>query len=96
MTMIKNLKPVHVILGVNDYTRIKTKERPRVGLPGESIAELTKLGWVILSPVKENASTNILFAKISLHDYENLYSLDCLGNEEKHDKEKQRVCLWRI
>ena len=34
--------PVHVILGVNDYTRIKTKERPRVGLPGELIAELKK------------------------------------------------------
>ena len=33
--------PVHVILGVNDYTRI---ERPRVGLPGEPIVELAKLG----------------------------------------------------
>ena len=42
--------PVHVILGVNDYARIRTQERPRVGLPGEPIAELTKLGWVILSP----------------------------------------------
>ena len=35
---------VHVILGVNDYTRIKTQERPKVGLPGEPMAELTKLG----------------------------------------------------
>ena len=78
--------PVHVILGVNDYTRIKTQERPRVGLPGEPIAELTKLGWVILSPGKENASTNILFTKTSLHDYENLCSLDCLSIEEKHEK----------
>ena len=25
---------VHVILGMNNYTRIKTQERPRVGLPG--------------------------------------------------------------
>ena len=38
--------PVHVILGVNNYTRIETRERPRVGLPGEPIAELTKLGWL--------------------------------------------------
>ena len=51
------------------------------------MAELTKLGWVILSPRKENALNNILFAKTSLHNYENLYySLDCLGIEEKHEK----------
>ena len=36
--------PVHVILWLNDYSRIKTQERPRVGLPGQPIAELTKLG----------------------------------------------------
>ena len=40
--------PVHVILGVNDYTRIKTPERLRVELPGEPIVERTKLGSVIL------------------------------------------------
>ena len=63
--------PVHVILGMNDYTRIKTQERPRLGLPGEPIAELSKLGWVISWPGKENTSTNILFTKTSLCDYEN-------------------------
>ena len=62
-----------------------------MGLPGEPIAELTKLGWVILSPGKENASTNILFTKTSLHDYENLCSLDCLGIEEKHEKNSEFV-----
>ena len=56
--------PVHVTLVVNDYTRIKTQ----VGLPGEPITELTKLGWVILSPGKKNASTNILLTKTSLND----------------------------
>ena len=40
----KREPPVHVILGVNDYTRIKKQEIPRLGLPGEQIAELTKLG----------------------------------------------------
>ena len=35
--------PVHVILRVNDYTNIKTQERPRVWLPGEPIADLSKL-----------------------------------------------------
>ena len=64
-----------------------------MGLPGKPIAELTKLGWVILSPGKENASTNILFTKTSLHlhDYENLCSLDCLGIEEKHEKNNEFI-----
>ena len=48
-------------------------------LLGKPIAELTKLGWVILSPGKENTSTNILFTKTSPHDYENLCSLDWMG-----------------
>ena len=76
---------------MNDYTRIKAQERPRVGLPGKPIAELTKLGWVILSPGKENASTTILFTKTSLHDYENLRSLDSLGIEEKHEENSEFV-----
>ena len=92
MTMIKSFElPVHVILGVNNYIKMKTQEWPRVGLPGEPIAELTKLGWVILSPGEENASTNILFTKTSLHDYENVCSLDCLGIEEKHEKNNEFV-----
>ena len=79
---------------MNDYTRIKTQERPRGRggePPGEPIAELTKLGWVILSPGKENASTNNLFTKTSLHDYENLRSLDCLALKKKHEKNNEFV-----
>ena len=83
--------PLYVILGVNDYTRTKIQERPRAGLSGETGVELTKLGWVVLSPGKENAPTNILFTKTSLHDYENLCSLDCLGIEEKHEKNNDFV-----
>ena len=82
---------MQVIVGVNEYTKIKTQKRPRVGLPGEPIAEITKLGWVILSPGKENTSTNIFFTKTSLHDREKLYSLDCFGIEEKHQKNNEFV-----
>ena len=42
------------------------------------------------SPGKENASTNILFT--SLYDYENLCRLDCLGIEEKYEKNNEFVC----
>ena len=76
---------VHVILSISDYTKIKTQERTKVSLPGEPIAELTKFGWVIVSPGQETGITNMLFSKTSLHDYEKLCSLDCLGIEERRD-----------
>ena len=45
----KSELPVHVILDISDYTKIKTQDRLRVGLPGEPIVELTKFGLVIVS-----------------------------------------------
>ena len=36
--------PVHVILGASDYSRIQTMTKPRVGQPGETVAEKTQLG----------------------------------------------------
>ena len=35
--------------------------------------------------------TNLLFSKTSLHDCENMYSLDCLGIEESHVKSDDLV-----
>ena len=48
----------------------------------EPITELTKFGWVIVSTGQETGSTNMLFSKLSLHDYQKLCSLDCLGIEK--------------
>ena len=76
--------PVHVILGAGDYTKIKTQETARVGQPGESIAELTRLGWVVIFPGQESGLTNMMLSKNSVHDYENLCSLDVLGVKEEH------------
>ena len=45
----KSELPVHAILGISNYTKIKTQERRRVGFPGEPIAESTKFAWVIVS-----------------------------------------------
>ena len=36
--------PVHLILGASEYAAIKTTERPRIGRPGEPVAEKTKFG----------------------------------------------------
>ena len=45
--------PIHVILSVGDYARIKTKQPPLVGKSGEPVGEYMKLGWVIMSPGAE-------------------------------------------
>ena len=45
---------IYVILGVNDYVRIKMQKYPRVGKINEPIAEQTKMGWVIMSAGRES------------------------------------------
>ena len=57
-----------MILDISDYTRIKTPQRVRIGLPRELIAKLTKLGCYKVYPGKENGITNILFSQKSMHD----------------------------
>ena len=70
--------PIHMILGASEYTRIKIQEMPRIGQSGEPIAELTSLGWVVMSSGKEAALNNMVYTRSSTDDYENLYSLDVL------------------
>ena len=57
---------IHAILAISDYTKRKTKEGPRVGLPEEPIVELTKFGWIIVYPWQGNGVTNMFFSKTPL------------------------------
>ena len=36
--------PVHLILGAGEYAKLKTESAPKIGEPGEPVAELTKFG----------------------------------------------------
>lgn len=83
--------PVHVILGASDYAAIKTSERPRVGLPGEPVAEKTKLGWTIMSPGTEIDHTNMLLTQTSHADYEELCRMDVLGLEDTPEHDQRAV-----
>ena len=71
--------PVHLILGVSDYAKIKTESKPKIGQPGEPVAELTKFGWTILLPGKEMDLSNMLLTQTAAADYERLCRLDVLG-----------------
>ena len=75
--------PVHLVIGANEYTQIKTENAPKIGRQGEPIAEKTKFGWTIMSPGNEvNASEMFLTAQTSSTDYEKLCRLDVLGLED--------------
>ena len=77
--------PIHLILGASEYAKIKTATKPRVGRPGEPVAELTKFGWTLLSPGTEDDLTKTLFAKSSVEDYQKLCDLDVLGLQNQSD-----------
>ena len=54
----KTALPVHIILGASEIAKIKTDQAPRVGSPGEPVAEITRLGWTIMSPGEGLISLN--------------------------------------
>ena len=62
--------PVHLILGANEYAAVKPTERPRIGLPGEPVAEKPKLGCTIMSPGREIDPTNTLLTQTNHVDHE--------------------------
>ena len=57
---------------------------PRVGLPGQAVAELTRYGWTIMSPGKESVDvSSMLLAQTSQADFEELCRLDVLMLEDR-------------
>ena len=58
---LKRELPVHLILGTSVYARIKTETTPKMGKPGEPIAELTRFGWTLMSPGSEPDLTKMFY-----------------------------------
>ena len=87
----KNMLPVHMILGANEYALIKTATPTRVGDMGQPIAEYTKFGWTIMSPGQGSLQTTLMFARTSHEDYMNMCSLDVLGLEDRPEGDQETV-----
>ena len=75
----KERLPVHIILGANDFAKIGTGERLRVGRRGDPVAEFARFGWTIMSPGADQDLSPAYLAVNSRPDYEKLCSLDVLG-----------------
>ena len=83
--------PVHLILGASEYAKIKTETRPRVGKPGDPVAEFTRFGWTLISPGSEVDLSNMFLTQTSTVDYENLCNLDVLGLKDSPAGDQQSV-----
>ena len=55
----KSKLPIHVVLDVREYMKIKTNAMIRVEKQGEPIAEKTHLGWTITSLGKDCNATSL-------------------------------------
>ena len=85
----KEQLPVHIILRASGFGKIKMEKSPGVGKIGEPFAELTKMGWMMMSPGRESDVVSALYTQIPISDYEKLCSTDLLGLEESrynHDE----------
>ena len=87
----KAVLPIHVILGASDFTKIKTKEAPRIGKTGDPIAELTKLWWIIISPGKERNYSLLLLKTSAFNSYKEPCNLHVLGISGKDDFNNESV-----
>ena len=68
----------------------KTNMPARIGETGEPVAELTKFGWMIMSPGQEDHSI-VYLTQTTTHDYEQLYRRDVLGIEDISDGDQHIV-----
>ena len=81
-TDTKELLPIHVILGANEYTKIKMAGYQRAGAVGQPIAEQTRFGWTIMSSGAEVDTQNMFLTQTSIGDYEELCRMDVLGLQD--------------
>ena len=61
--------PIHLILGASEYTTLKVNSMPRIGNPGDPVAELTLFVWMMMSPGKDVDLTNMFLTQTSSCDY---------------------------
>ena len=83
--------PIHVILSVGDYARIKTKQPPLVGVSGEPVGEYMELGWVIMSPGAEVDRKAMFLTQTSYVDYGELCRLHVLGLQDSTEDDQSVV-----
>ncbi len=55
--------PLHLILGASEYAKIKTDAKSKIGKPGETVGEHTRLGWTLISFGADADAGHMFYAK---------------------------------
>eukprot|EP00794_Sanderia_malayensis_P006399 gene6399-7133_t len=87
----KSERPVQMVLGASEYSRVKTATQPRIGEPGEPMAEYTRIGWTIISPGVEVDLAGLYATQSTAENYDRLCRLDVLGVEDFPPGDQQVV-----
>ena len=74
--------PIHVILGIGEYSKIKTKAIIKVGEQSEPVADKTHLDWTITFPGKDRDVTSMMLTRNSMCDHDQLCGLNVFGIED--------------
>ena len=88
----KSRLPVHPIRGTGECAKLKTGSVQKIGEPGVHVTELTKFGWVIMSPGKEPRDiTNMFLTQTSRVDYKDLCRIEVLGLSDTPTSDERNV-----
>ena len=80
---------IHLILGDSTYSKIG-KEKVYKGASGDPIVEETTFGWVIHGGDDYSSDGACMFLR-EVNDYEQLYSLDVLGVEDRGENDQMDI-----
>ena len=82
--------PVHIILGIEDYNRIRLQEAPVIGRkPSYPVAEQTKLGWILFGGKANQLSKELChFTMTGQQQFEQLCNIDVLGLKDSTTESK--------
>ena len=76
--------PVHIILGAGEYAQVKTETPPHIGKDGKPVAELTKLGWFVMSTGQEFDQNAMILTQTSQFEYKELCRLEVSTLVDSH------------
>ena len=79
--------PIHMILGDNTFCKIKTEEIYK-GKDGDPMVDGTSFGWIVHGG---DISNNVCMFTRESNDYEQLYTLDVLGVEDRGENDQLDV-----
>ena len=75
MMSTRKLNSMFILYCANEFAKIRTGERLRVGRCGDPVAEYSRFRWTIMSPGEDQDLTPFYFVVNSNSDFEGLMFL---------------------